>query len=115
MTDPEMQKQLQMLEEQSMPLLQEARNAFTGEPSYHPPEQSSQRMSGYPGMGHLPDVSTMTRTQLQDYQMQLMLLEHQNKKRLLTARQEQDRLLEDQEDQEEHQFHEDQDQSLLME
>lgn len=72
-----------MLAEQSMPLLQEARFAITREPSSHSAVQYSQRMSCYPGMGHLPDVSTMTRTQLQDYQMQLMLLRQQNKKRLL--------------------------------
>lgn len=47
------------------------------------------QMRGIPGAGP-PGANNNSNHALQDYQMQLMLLEQQNKKRLLMARQEQD-------------------------
>lgn len=46
--------------------------------------------SGEPGASHKDPDNTPANHSLQDYQMQLMLNEQQNKRRLMTARQEQD-------------------------
>lgn len=58
--------------------------------------ESGLRMLAADPMGAFPpgfNAGVMSNESLQDYQMQLMLLEQQNKKRLLMAREEQDRTL----------------------
>src|SRR5271155_341208 len=55
-----------------------------------PMDMYGQRMPSQPGMQGGPGAQGGGNHALQDYQMQLMLLEQQNKKRLMMARQEQD-------------------------
>lgn len=71
-------------------------NTVQGSPMAHPSLDGQENMfSGNgprPGMAQAPGAPQQGNHALQDYQMQLMLLEQQNKKRLLMARQEQDNM-----------------------
>ncbi|KAL6708847.1 hypothetical protein ACN47E_002254 [Coniothyrium glycines] len=71
-------------------------SAVQGSPMAHPGLDGQENMFAgngpRPGMAPAPGAPQQGNHALQDYQMQLMLLEQQNKKRLLMARQEQDNM-----------------------
>lgn len=74
---------------QGSPMVQQAPDGSTLNTFYNAPEIGGAMRPGPPGNNGQGAGSNHA---LQDYQMQLMLLEQQNKKRLMMARQEQDNL-----------------------
>lgn len=74
---------------QGSPMVQQAPDGSTLNTFYNTPEIGGPIRPGAPGGGPQGAGSNHA---LQDYQMQLMLLEQQNKKRLMMARQEQDNM-----------------------
>ncbi|OAR02455.1 hypothetical protein LLEC1_00937 [Akanthomyces lecanii] len=75
---------------QGSPMVQHAPDGTTLNTFYNAPEIGGSLRPGPPGAA--TGQGTGSNHALQDYQMQLMLLEQQNKKRLMMARQEQDNM-----------------------
>jgi hypothetical protein len=69
---------------------QNGMNGGVNGPEYYAADRMPGGAAGAPMDGSQQAVTQTGNHALQDYQMQLMLLEQQNKKRLLLARQEQD-------------------------